>query len=118
MNAHEGAGQSSSFESLYGLRPKIPLRAAVPISLAMPEAARKKWQTSLRARNEDEQVRRAMSRLRKKGSKFKDILKKGDEVWVKKMGSVSSLKEQFQKGVIDEVPETMSTHLYVALELH
>ena len=46
-----------------------------------------------------------MSGLRRKGSKFKDLLKKGDEVWVKKMGSVSSLKEQFQKGVIDEVPE-------------
>ena len=32
VNAHEGVGQPSSFESLYGLRPKTPLRAAVPIS--------------------------------------------------------------------------------------
>ena len=107
VNAHEGTKGSSSFENLYGLRPKTPISAAIPISVEMTEHQRRKWQSSLRARNQDNQVRRALAQPRRRGQGFKDKPTEWGEgtlVWTKKEGTgVSSLEQQWVKATIKKI---------------
>ena len=110
VNAAEGANESSAFENLYGVPPMSPLRMAVPISLHMNEADRRKWQTTLRERNEDGRVRNAFNlhtKKRKRGDELKDKasnFKGGTAIWARQEGSgVSALDpDRWQKGTLVE----------------
>jgi hypothetical protein len=61
----------------------------------------------LRARNQDNQVRRALAQPRRRGQGFKDKpteWKKGTLVWTKKEGTgVSSLEQQWEKATIKRI---------------
>lgn len=103
VNTCEKRDGSSAFERLYGTPPRTPLRMAIPISINMTEAERKRWQTSLRARVEDNRVREAMRMLKRKQRRSKASLKfkKGMKIWVRQEGTgISAINPQrWQRGI-------------------
>jgi hypothetical protein len=78
--------EGSRFELLYGVRPRTPIRAALPYALNITEAERRKWQQAYREQVNDDRVRRAMRRPRRKGHDAKNRavdFEEGQPVWAK-----------------------------------
>ena len=87
MNTEESEEIGGSrFELLHGVRPRTPTRAALPYALNISEAERRKWQRAYREQVNDDRVRKAMRRPRRKGHDAKNRavdFEEGQPVWAK-----------------------------------